>query len=66
MVQMSKVPAIHDAWVRSGNPLCAHETFDKEYHLGSDTGDYVCMTCGASWRRGADKPAPEPQEADQP
>ena len=25
---------------------CKHEDVEKEYHLGSHTGDYVCTTCG--------------------
>jgi len=25
---------------------CKHEQVQKEYHLGSHTGDYVCATCG--------------------
>ncbi len=28
-----------------GKP-CNHENVEKEYHLGSHTGDYVCTVCG--------------------
>ncbi|MBN2295776.1 MAG: hypothetical protein JXM70_25315 [Pirellulales bacterium] len=28
-----------------GKP-CSHENVEKEYHLGSHTGDYVCTICG--------------------
>ncbi|WP_370556968.1 hypothetical protein [Edwardsiella tarda] len=25
---------------------CAHHNLEKEYYLGSATGDYVCVDCG--------------------
>ena len=28
-----------------GNKPCEHPKLEKEYYLGSDTGDYVCTTC---------------------
>jgi len=31
------------------NLKCSHPELDKEYYLGSDTGDYVCTTCGESF-----------------
>jgi hypothetical protein len=58
MVQMAKVAQIRADWVSEGEPLCTHESYDKEYALGGDTGDYACMTCGAEWQRGSDKPLP--------
>lgn len=32
-------------------PPCEHSTQDKEYHLGADTGDLVCTSCGETWWR---------------
>jgi hypothetical protein len=32
-----------------GNPPCEHPEIDKEYYLGSDTGDVVCKVCGETW-----------------
>jgi hypothetical protein len=60
MVQAKKADQIHQAWVAEGEPECTHEEYDKEYVLGADTGDYVCMTCGVSWWRSGEKPPPEP------
>jgi hypothetical protein len=62
MVQVSKAERIRDEWVRKGRPRCAHEHYDKEYYLGSDTGDYACTTSGITWPRGSDKPPPEPRD----
>ena len=36
-------------WEAMGNPPCDHPVTDKEYYLGSDTGDLVCTTCGHCW-----------------
>lgn len=60
VVQMNKAAQIRQTWKRDGEQPCSHERFDKEYHLGSDTGDYVCLTCGVSWWRDDPKPPPEP------
>lgn len=31
---------------------CEHQNLEKEYHLGTATGDYVCTTCGKTgWGR---------------
>nr|QPI19819.1 putative DNA methylase [Edwardsiella ictaluri] len=27
---------------------CEHNNLEKEYYLGSATGDYVCVDCGAT------------------
>ena len=38
-----------EAWGRQqqwGNKSCEHPSWEKEYHLGSDTGDKVCSVCG--------------------
>ena len=29
-----------------GNKPCSHPHLEKEYYLGSKTGDLVCTTCG--------------------
>lgn len=29
--------------------LCSHDEIDKEYYLGSQTGDYVCTSCGKTF-----------------
>jgi hypothetical protein len=57
---MAEVAKIREGWIRRGRPHCTHERYDKEYGLGSDTGDYACLTCGISWARGSNKPLPEP------
>lgn len=31
-----------------GDKPCSHPTIVKEYYLGSNTGDYICTTCGTS------------------
>ena len=50
-MQMRKAAALRDAWARKGNPPCEHPDLDREYDLGSNTGDYVCTVCGAANRR---------------
>ena len=36
----------------SGNfPNCSHPRTEREFYLGSATGDYVCTTCGECWSR---------------
>lgn len=46
MVQMSEVARIYAAWIERGMPPCDHPRVDREYHLGSRTGDLVCLLCG--------------------
>lgn len=48
-MQMQKAQGLRDAWARKGNPPCKHPSLDREYHLGADTGDVVCTTCGQTW-----------------
>lgn len=51
-MQTEKAQELQEKWLKKGNPPCSHERIEKEYHLGSDTGDYVCVTCGQSaWGR---------------
>jgi hypothetical protein len=42
-MQMTKVRELRKEW---GNKPCDHPDYDREYYLGSHTGDYVCTTCG--------------------
>jgi hypothetical protein len=51
MVQMDKVAQIRKAWEAAGSPPCGHPDADREYYLGSNTGDYVCLTCGEPFSR---------------
>jgi hypothetical protein len=57
-MQMDKAAQLNREW---GNKPCSHPNLEKEYHLGADTGDYVCSTCGESgW--GRDWPEREEKE----
>jgi hypothetical protein len=49
MVQMIEAARILREWKKRGSPPCDHPRLEKEYHLGSDTGDKVCMECGGSF-----------------
>ena len=44
-MQMLEASALNKAW---GEKPCEHPTLEKEYHLGSATGDYACTACGKS------------------
>lgn len=46
MVQMDDAAAIRRRWEQAGRPACAHEKLEREYYLGSNTGDHVCLSCG--------------------
>jgi hypothetical protein len=50
-MQMEKASKLREDWHRKGNPPCDHPQLDKEYHLGADTGDVACTTCGETWWR---------------
>lgn len=50
-MQMDAAAKLREVWDRKGNPPCAHPRVDKEYHLGADTGDVACTTCGETWPR---------------
>jgi hypothetical protein len=45
-MQMDSAQKLRDGWEKSGNRPCEHKKVEKEYYLGSDTGDKVCTTCG--------------------
>lgn len=62
MVQMDKVAQIARGWEAAGRPRCDHSRADKEYYLGSQTGDMACLGCGETWGRGS--PAPPPSGDD--
>jgi len=66
-MQMKKASRLRKEWAERGNPPCDHSVLDKEYHLGADTGDLVCTTCGETWwRDDPDRPGsanrPKPQK----
>lgn len=52
MVQLTKVREIREAWEAKGSPPCDHPSTDREYYLGSHTGDDACLVCGDSWPSG--------------
>jgi hypothetical protein len=39
----SEAKKLRDAW---GEKPCDHKQIDKEYYLGADTMDFVCIICG--------------------
>ena len=47
-MQSRKAAELRQAW---GNKRCNHPDFDKEYYLGAQTGDYVCVQCGECFTR---------------
>ena len=48
-MQMEKAKRLRERWGAKGNPTCDHPELDKEYYLGAQTGDYVCISCGESF-----------------
>jgi len=60
-MQLDKALQLRRAW---GDKPCAHPTLDKEYYLGSSTGDYVCTTCGKNFSREEAQQHREQQSAD--
>jgi hypothetical protein len=51
MIQMDDAAAIRRRWEQAGRPPCAHKDLDREYYLGSNTGDYICLSCGKEFSR---------------
>jgi hypothetical protein len=46
-MQMKDAKALRKRWV---GKACSHPEIEKEYDLGTATGDYVCTRCGqAGW-----------------
>ncbi len=50
-MQTRKAAQLRKVWTDKGDPPCEHLNLDKEYALGSNTGDVVCTTCGETWWR---------------
>lgn len=48
-MQIDRAGELRRAWEAKGSPPCDHPKLDKEYHLGAQTDDVVCTTCGESW-----------------
>lgn len=42
-MQMDKIKELRKEW---GDKPCDHPGVEKEYYLGTQTGDYVCTQCG--------------------
>ena len=51
MIQVDKVQEIRRRWEEAGRPVCTHQDREREYYLGSDTGDDVCLKCGKTLPR---------------
>lgn len=47
-MQSKKAARLRRDW---GDKPCDHLDFDKEYDLGAQTGDYVCVQCGECFTR---------------
>ena len=47
-MQYEKAMKLEEDW---GNKPCSHPSFQKEYYLSSQTGDYICTQCGESFTR---------------
>lgn len=45
-IQFDKANEISEKW---GNKPCSHPDIVKEYYLSSQTGDYRCRQCGATF-----------------
>lgn len=46
-MQMKEAAELRKQW---GGKHCGHPHVEREYHLGMQTGDYICTTCGeAGW-----------------
>ena len=56
---MTQAKRLREQWRAAGSHPCAHDRHDKERHeLGADTGDLVCLDCGATWWNTEEKPGP--------
>ena len=45
-IKMKEANELRKRWKEMGDKPCDHPSKEKEYHLGSATGDYVCTQCG--------------------
>lgn len=48
-MQMNEAQELREEWKKKGNPPCKHETLEKEYCLGAQTGDEICTKCGKTF-----------------
>jgi hypothetical protein len=49
IMQMYDAFRLQKEWEEKGNPPCEHENIEKEYYLGTQTGDKVCTKCGKTF-----------------
>lgn len=47
-MQIDKAIKLRSKW---GDKPCSHPKFAVEYYLGSQTGDYICTTCGREFTK---------------
>ena len=45
-MQYEKAMKLEETW---GNKPCSHPSFQKEYYLSHQTGDYICTQCGKTF-----------------
>lgn len=47
-MQNRRAAELRESW---GDKPCDHPSFEKEYYLGAQSGDYVCVQCGECFTR---------------
>lgn len=52
VMDSSETTRLQEAWAAKGSPPCDHPHKEKERHLGAQTGDKVCTTCGKEFWAG--------------
>lgn len=58
-MKLEEAQELRNLW---GDKPCIHPTLTKEYYRGTQTGDYVCTTCGvAGWGKDWNKKEAEGQ-----
>lgn len=50
-MQTNEAMSLQKRWAEKESPPCDHPRTEKEYYLGSATGDRVCTTCGECFPR---------------
>lgn len=45
-MQKERAKELRQKW---GDKPCDHPKLEKEYHLGGDTGDKICVQCGSEF-----------------
>jgi hypothetical protein len=48
-IQTDATQAARATWINNGRPHCDHLEVEKEYYLGTATGDYACTSCDETW-----------------